>query len=60
MSEFRLEYLKRPELLAREFEVAILPIGSTEPHAQHLAKGRPLRDARRVEHAGDSASAACG
>lgn len=39
MSEFRLEYLKRPEMLARAFEVALLPIGSTEPHAQHLAYG---------------------
>jgi len=39
MSEFRLEYLKRPELLAREIEVAVLPIGSTEPHAQHLVYG---------------------
>lgn len=39
MSEHRLELLKRPELLARDFEVAVLPIGSTEPHAQHLVYG---------------------
>lgn len=39
MSEYRLEYLKRPELMSREFEVAVLPIGSTEAHAQHLVYG---------------------
>ncbi len=39
MSEFRLEHLRRPELLGREIEVAVLPIGSTEPHAQHLVHG---------------------
>jgi len=39
MSEYRLEYLKRPELMARQFEVAVLPIGSTEAHAQHLVYG---------------------
>jgi creatinine amidohydrolase len=47
MSEFRLEYLKRPELMARQFEVAVLPIGSTEPHAQHLVYGT---DTFQVHH----------
>lgn len=39
MSEFRLAHLRRPELLEAKFEVAVLPIGSTEPHAQHLVYG---------------------
>lgn len=39
MSEYRLEHLKRPELLEQQFEVAVLPIGSTEAHAQHLVYG---------------------
>ncbi len=39
MSEYRLEWMKRPELMAGEFEVAVLPIGSTEAHAQHLVYG---------------------
>ena len=32
MSEYRHEYLRRPEMTSRSFEVAVLPIGSTEPH----------------------------
>ena len=39
MSEHRLEYLKRPELMAHQCEVAVVPIGSTEAHAQHLVYG---------------------
>jgi creatinine amidohydrolase len=39
MAEARLEHLRRPEMMEREFEVAVLPIGSTEPHAQHLVYG---------------------
>jgi creatinine amidohydrolase len=39
MSEFRLAYLRRPEVLDAKYEVAVLPIGSTEPHAQHLVYG---------------------
>lgn len=36
MTEARLSQLRRPGVMAAEFEVAVLPIGSTEPHAQHL------------------------
>jgi creatinine amidohydrolase len=32
----RLEDLTHPEVRARQIEVALLPIGSTEPHANHL------------------------
>ena len=39
MPDFRLEYLRRPEVMAGYYEVAVLPIGSTEPHAQHLVYG---------------------
>ncbi len=39
MPEFRLTHLRKPELLAGRFEVAVFPVGSTEPHAEHLAYG---------------------
>jgi len=39
MPEARLQWLKRPQLMERKFEVAVLPIGSTEAHAQHLVYG---------------------
>ena len=39
MAEARLEHLRRPEMLGGEFEVALFPIGSTEPHADHLTYG---------------------
>jgi len=39
MAEARLEHLRRPEMMAGEFEVAVFPIGSTEPHADHLTYG---------------------
>jgi len=39
MPEARLAYLRRPQVLEADFEVAVLPIGSIEPHAQHLPYG---------------------
>ena len=39
MPEARLSHLRMPEVVESEFEVAVLPIGSTEPHARHLAYG---------------------
>jgi creatinine amidohydrolase len=39
MAEARLEHSRRPEMLARDFDVAAVPIGSTEPHADHLTYG---------------------
>ncbi len=39
MADARLSHLRMPEVVEREFEVAVLPIGSTEPHARHLAYG---------------------
>jgi len=39
MPEFRLAHLRRPQLMENTCEVAVLPIGSTEPHAQHLVYG---------------------
>ena len=42
MSEFRLTHLRMPEVTAAKFEVAVFPIGSTEPHAFHLAYGTDL------------------
>ncbi len=39
MAEARLEHLRRPEMLEGDFEVAVFPIGSTEPHADHLTYG---------------------
>jgi len=39
MTEFRLTHLRKPEVLAAGFEVAVFPVGSTEPHAEHLAYG---------------------
>jgi creatinine amidohydrolase len=47
MPEARLAYLRRPELIETKYEVAVLPIGSTEPHAQHLVYGT---DTFQVEH----------
>jgi len=37
MPESRLAHLRMPEVTERTFEVAVFPIGSTEPHAFHLA-----------------------
>ncbi|MFB3880067.1 MAG: creatininase family protein [Armatimonadota bacterium] len=39
MAEFRLTHLRMPEAVEGRFEVAVFPIGSTEPHAFHLAYG---------------------
>ncbi len=39
MTEASLSHLRMPEVTEREVEVAVLPIGSTEPHAFHLAYG---------------------
>jgi creatinine amidohydrolase len=39
MTEFRLTHLRMPEVVEGKFEVAVFPIGSTEPHAFHLAYG---------------------
>jgi len=48
MSEFRLAHLRKPEMTAARFEVAVLPIGSTEPHAQHLVYGTDTLQVERV------------
>lgn len=37
MNESRLSHLRMPEVRDRDVEVAVFPIGSTEPHAFHLA-----------------------
>jgi len=42
MNEFRLTHLRMPEVTEAKFEVAVFPIGSTEPHAFHLAYGTDL------------------
>ena len=39
MPETRLSHLRMPEVTGQTFEVAVFPIGSTEPHAFHLAYG---------------------
>jgi len=39
MPEARLSHLRMPEVLEGEFEVAVFPVGSTEPHAFHLVYG---------------------
>jgi len=39
LSSVQLENLMQPEVRAREIRVAVLPIGSTEPHANHLPYG---------------------
>ncbi len=39
VSQVQLENLLHPEVRAREIRVAILPIGSTEPHANHMPYG---------------------
>lgn len=39
MSEARLTHLRMPEVTEGRFQVAVFPIGSTEPHAFHLAYG---------------------
>ncbi len=39
MAEARLAHLRMPEVTEGGFEVAVFPIGSTEPHAFHLAYG---------------------
>ncbi len=39
MNEFRLTHMRMPEVTAAKFEVAVFPIGSTEPHAFHLDYG---------------------
>lgn len=52
MTEARLTHLRRPEVMAAEFEVAVLPIGSTEPHAQHLPYGTDVFVAGRFAQLG--------
>jgi len=39
LSSVQLENLMQPEVKAREIRVAVVPIGSTEPHANHLPYG---------------------
>ena len=39
VSAVQLENLTHPEVKAREIRVAVLPIGSTEPHANHMPYG---------------------
>jgi creatinine amidohydrolase len=39
MSEARLTHLRMPEVTEGRFQVAVFPVGSTEPHAFHLAYG---------------------
>ena len=39
MPESRLTHLRMPEVTERDIEVAVFPIGSTEPHGYHLAYG---------------------
>lgn len=39
MAEARLAHLRMPEVTEGRFEVAVFPVGSTEPHAFHLAYG---------------------
>ena len=39
MPESRLTHLRMPEVTERDLEVAVFPIGSTEPHGYHLAYG---------------------
>jgi len=39
LSSVQLENLTHPEMKARAVRVAVLPIGSTEPHANHLCYG---------------------
>lgn len=39
MNEYRLSHLRKPELTEGQFKVVVFPIGSTEPHAEHLAYG---------------------
>lgn len=47
MAEFRLAHLRLPEVTAQSFEVAVLPIGSIEPHAQHLIYGTDFVSVQR-------------
>jgi creatinine amidohydrolase len=44
----RLEDLTHPEVRGREIQVALLPIGSTEPHANHLPYGTDAWSAREL------------
>ena len=39
VSQVQLENVLHPEVRAREIRVAVLPIGSTEPHANHMPYG---------------------
>lgn len=39
MSDVRLSHMRMPEVVERKWEVAVFPVGSTEPHAFHLAYG---------------------
>jgi creatinine amidohydrolase len=63
MPEFRLAHLRRPELMEARYEVAVLPIGSTEPHAQHLVYGTDFftveRFAERVVEEANRRGARC-
>jgi len=63
MPESRLAHLRRPQLLESAYEVAVLPIGSTEPHAQHLAYGTDTfqveRFAERVVEEANRRGAKC-
>jgi len=63
MSEFRLAQLRRPQLMESAWEVALLPIGSTEPHAQHLVYGTDTfqveRFAERVAAEANQRGARC-
>jgi len=46
----RLEDLTHPEVRARHIEVALLPIGSTEPHANHLPYATDALSAQVLAH----------
>ena len=63
MGEFRLTHLRMPEVVERNFEVAVFPIGSTEPHAFHLAYGTDVfaveRFAERAVAAANERGARC-
>jgi creatinine amidohydrolase len=48
VSPFELELMNLAEVRAARFEVAVLPLGATEPHNLHLPYGTDFFEARRI------------
>ena len=48
MSDVRLSHMRLPEVVEQQWEVALFPVGSTEPHAFHLSYGTDTVSVSRI------------